>query len=159
MKAIVAIDKNGAIGYKGKLLFHCPKDLAHFKAYTKGKRLVMGSKTFESLPKMDLAGRELMVLSKRPMLIGSNPIATQCQSLDELVFNCNRQTVVIGGESIYRQLIPLCQEVVVTRFEKEAEQADAFFDMELLKDFKMEGQKRHFCRESGLFLNISTYRI
>ena len=159
MKAIVAIDRNGAIGLEGKLLFHCPLDLKHFKAYTKGKRLAMGSKTYESLPKMDLAGRELLVLSKRPTLVGRNPIASQYQTIEELVFDCNKDTILIGGASLYRQLLPLCSEIVVTQFEAVAEKADAYLDLKQLKGFKMEGQKRHFCRKSGLFFNILTYRI
>ena len=63
MKLILAVDKNWSIGNQGRLLYHLPRDLKHFKETTMGGILIMGRKTYESLPRK-LPGREMVVLSR-----------------------------------------------------------------------------------------------
>ncbi len=64
IKAIVAVDENGAIGRQGDLLCHLPADMRHFKEMTMGHSIVMGRKTFESFPRRPLPGRQNLVITR-----------------------------------------------------------------------------------------------
>ncbi len=121
MKAIVAVDLNWGIGYKGELLQWIPEDLKFFKQKTLGKVVIMGRETFESLPgKKPLKDRVNIVLSKNKDFSNENLII--CRSFDELftvLANYATEDVfVIGGESIYSQLLPFCSEAYVTKINK-----------------------------------------
>jgi dihydrofolate reductase len=129
MKAIVAVDLNWGIGYRGDLLQPIPEDLKFFKRMTLGNVVVMGRETFESLPgKKPLKDRMNIVLSKNESFRNENIII--CRSLDELfqrLINYNTDNVfVIGGEKIYSQLLPYCTEVYVTKIQNKYV-ADKYF--------------------------------
>lgn len=129
MKAIVAVDLNWGIGYRGNLLQRIPEDMKFFKQMTLGKVVIMGRETFESLPgKEPLKDRINIVLSKNKSFKNEKVII--CRSLDELfheLAKCNSDDVfVIGGESIYAQLLPYCTEAYVTKIEKTYD-ADKYF--------------------------------
>ena len=118
MKIIVAVDNNYAIGCDGKLLTHIPEDMKFFKATTIGKVVVMGKLTFQSLPKgLPLVDRVNIVLSHDKSF--TNDAITICRSLDELFLELQKyqtdEVFVIGGESIYTQLLPYCTEAFVTK--------------------------------------------
>jgi dihydrofolate reductase len=121
MKAIVAVDLDWGIGYKGNLLQPIPEDLKLFKQLTLGKVVIMGRETFESLPgKEPLKDRINIVLSRDEKFVNNN--ITICRSLEELyklLANYSTDDVfVIGGESIYTQLLPFCSEAYVTIINK-----------------------------------------
>lgn len=129
MKAIVAVDLNWGIGFKGNLLQRIPDDMKHFKQTTLGKIVIMGRETFESLPgKEPLKDRTNIVLSKSDNIKKNNVIV--CHSLQELfceLIKYNHDDVfVIGGESIYTQLLPYCTEAYVTKIRSSYE-ADRYF--------------------------------
>lgn len=129
MKAIVAVDLNWGIGYRGNLLQHIPEDMKFFKNMTIGKIVVMGRETFESLPgKNPLKDRVNIVLS-RSQTFNSDGI-TVCSSLEELFAVLRKYNTddvfIIGGQSIYRQLLPYCTEVYVTKILK-IYKADKYF--------------------------------
>ncbi len=129
MKAIVAVDKNWGIGYKGNLLQPIPEDLKFFKRRTINKIVVMGRETFESLPgKRPLKDRLNIVLSRNENF--TNDQLTICRSFDELfkiIANYPTEDVfIIGGESIYTHLLPFCSEAYVTKINK-TYVADKFF--------------------------------
>jgi len=118
MKGIVAVDLNWGIGYIGDLLQRIPEDLKLFKQMTIGKVVIMGRETFESLPGREpLRDRTNIVLSKNESFRNEN--VTICRSLDELFKELTKYNTsdvfVIGGESVYSQLIPLCNEIYVTK--------------------------------------------
>lgn len=120
MKAIVAVDSNWGIGYRGNLLQRIPDDMKFFKHMTLGKVIIMGRETFESLPgKEPLTDRINIVLSKN--LHFENEKITICRSLEELFKELDKYNLdnvfVIGGESVYNQLLPYCEEAYVTRIE------------------------------------------
>lgn len=121
MKAIVAVDLNWGIGYKGNLLKPIAPDLKRFKELTINKVVVMGRETFESLPKKEpLKDRVNIVLSKSDLINDKRIIV--CNSLNQLFnellkYNTN-DVFVIGGESVYKQLLPYCTEVYVTKIQK-----------------------------------------
>jgi len=135
MKAIVAVDSNWGIGYKGNLLLRIPEDMKFFKNMTLGKVVIMGRETFESLPgKEPLKDRVNVVLSRKECFKGSKIIL--CHSLNEIFKEIKKykteDVFVIGGESVYTQLLPFCTEAYITKIENKYT-ADKFF-IDLDKD-------------------------
>lgn len=124
---IAAIDRNRAIGFENKLLFWLPNDLKRFKSLTTGNTIIMGRKTFESLPKGALPNRRNIVLSTRMDI--HYPGAEVFHSLKEALSHCqsDEKIYIIGGESIYRQAMAWADELCLTEIDAEAPQADAFF--------------------------------
>ncbi|MBR6785856.1 MAG: dihydrofolate reductase [Clostridia bacterium] len=129
MKAIVNVDSNWAIGNGDSLLNYIPADMKFFKAKTTGNVVVMGRKTFMTFPgPKALPNRVNIVITSDKSW--NAPDVITCHSLDELYEQLERydtNTVyVIGGSSIYEQLLPLCDTVYVTKVET-AKPADKFF--------------------------------
>ena len=124
---IAAIDRNNALGFENKLLFYLPDDLKRFKALTTGHTVVMGRKTFDSLPKGALPNRRNIVLSRSTKLV--LPGAEVYPSLEEALKHCdeNEQVFIMGGASVYRQAMPLADKLFLTEIDAEAEQADVYF--------------------------------
>ena len=124
---IAAIDRRRAIGYRNRLLFWLPDDLKRFKALTTGHTILMGRRTFESLPKGALPHRRNVVLSTQPGL--SLPGAEVYPTLEAALASCrpDEQVYVIGGASLYRQALPLADGLCLTEIDAEAPQADAWF--------------------------------
>ncbi|MDY5941439.1 MAG: dihydrofolate reductase [Eubacteriales bacterium] len=118
MKAIVAVDRNWGIGRNNNLLFRIPADMKFFRETTAGKVVVMGLNTLRSFPGgKPLPNRVNLVLSDVQLPEEEN--LTVCRSLEELRSALSRfpteDIFVIGGASIYRQLLPYCSEALVTR--------------------------------------------
>jgi dihydrofolate reductase len=112
IKAIVAMAENRVIGNAGMIPWHLPEDFKFFKATTMGHAILMGRKTYESIGK-PLPGRENIVLSRT---MPETPGVTIIRSLDELKEPTDgRDLFVIGGEEIYRLLLPRVQELYVTK--------------------------------------------
>jgi dihydrofolate reductase len=111
IKAIVAMAENRVIGQGGTIPWHLPEDFKFFKATTMGHAILMGRKTYDSIGK-PLPGRENIVLSRT---MPETPGVTIIRSLDELKEPTDeRDLFVIGGEEIYRLLLPKVQELYVT---------------------------------------------
>ena len=127
LSLIAAIDRHRAIGYQNKLLFWLPNDLKRFKALTTGHTILMGRKTFESLPKGALPHRRNDVLSSSQTL--TLPGAEVFHSLQEALDACHPDELVyvIGGASLYQQALPLADALCLTEIDAEAPQADAWF--------------------------------
>ena len=127
LSLIAAIDRHRAIGYQNKLLFWLPNDLKRFKALTTGHTILMGRKTFESLPKGALPHRRNVVLSSSQSL--TLPGAEVFHSLQDALDACHPDELVyvIGGASLYQQALPLADALYLTEIDAEASQADAWF--------------------------------
>lgn len=124
MKAIVCVDKNWGIGKDGDLLFHIREDLQNFKKVTTGHPIIYGRKTLETFPgKKPLPGRDNYILSRDKNLEVEG--ATVIHSIEELPDIPD--LIVIGGASVYEQLINYCNSAIVTLVDEEVEGADAFF--------------------------------
>ena len=123
--SVVAMSPRGAIGREGDLPWHLPEDLKHFKELTMGHPVIMGRKTWESLPRRPLPGRRNIVISRNPDYPAEG--AEVFESLEAAVEACREIPFVIGGEMIYRLSIPLLTRIYITEVEKEVEDADAFF--------------------------------
>ena len=129
MNIIVAADKNWAIGKNNKLLVSIPQDMKFFRETTTGKVVVMGRKTLESFPGgQTLKKRVNIVLTsdKNYHVNGADIVHSIDALLEELKKYPAEDIYVIGGESIYRQLLPYCDKAYVTKIEH-AYDADTFF--------------------------------
>ena len=124
---IVAVASDGAIGRKGDLVFHVSADLRRFKSLTMGYPVVMGRKTFESLPKGALPGRRNIVVTRSAYW--SAPDVETAPSIEAAVAMCDGadELFIIGGAQIYAQSMPLADRLCLTRFDRTADDADCFF--------------------------------
>ena len=147
MQAIVAADKNWGIGKKNRLLVSIPSDMKFFREKTTGKVVVMGRKTLESFPNgSPLKNRTNIVLTKNKDYAVKDAVIVHSEEelKEELRKYKEEEIFVIGGESVYRMLLPLCSAVYVTRIEQEFE-ADTFFpNLDEKKEWKMteEGEEQ-----------------
>ncbi len=112
---IVVVDQNNAIGLNNRLLCHLPNDLKHFKRITSGHPVIMGRRTYESLPVKPLPSRKNIVISSS--LKGPLPGCILVASTDEALLQCDEadENFVIGGSQLYRQMMPLAQKLYITR--------------------------------------------
>ena len=122
---IAAVGRNLELGKDNHLIWHIKEDLEFFKEKTMGKTIVMGIKTFESLPKM-LPGRKHIVLSRKTTNFPKQVIVYK--SLQELLEQLQEQEIfVIGGEQIYTLFLEYATKIYLTEIEAEELKADAFF--------------------------------
>ncbi|MFW6145362.1 MAG: dihydrofolate reductase [bacterium] len=125
LSMIVAAAENNAIGKDNKLLWHLPDDLKHFKNTTKGHHIIMGRKTFESngLP---LPKRTNIIITKNKDFTADGCLIVH--SIDEAleIAKNDNEPFIIGGETIYRQAMPLAERIYLTRVHTEIE-GDTFF--------------------------------
>lgn len=123
---IAAVAHDGAIGRNGDLAFHISADLKRFKALTTGHTVVMGRRTFESLPKGALPNRRNIVVT-RNAAYGAPGIETAA-SLDEaLAMAAGDEIFIIGGGEIYRQAIGMADRLELTEIDADCQGADTFF--------------------------------
>lgn len=157
LSIVVAIARNRAIGKENKLLWHLSDDLKRFKALTSGHTIVMGRKTYESLPKRPLPDRYHIVLSTSVRMKEENvrPVASLQEALAALPGD--EEAFVIGGGQIYRMFLPYCQKAYVTEIRADFE-ADTFFP-ELSPEEWMVGEAGDWRRDSatGLDYRYVTY--
>lgn len=123
---IVATDRNNGIGYNNSLLANIPGDLRRFREITMGHCLIMGKKTWESLPNKPLAGRKNIVLTDNEL--DCFDCAETARSTEEALCLCepDKEIFIIGGGSVYRQFMPLADRLMVTHIHAEF-QADTYF--------------------------------
>lgn len=142
MNLIVAADKNWAIGCRNKLLVSIPADMKFFRQTTTGKVVVMGRKTLESFPNgLPLKKRINIVLTKNKNY--RVPDAVIVHSLEELFTELKKYAsddiYVIGGDSVYKQLLPYCRLAHVTKIDH-AYHADTYFpDLDALPEWQIAG--------------------
>lgn len=147
LSAIVAVDRRGAIGCRGELLCRLPDDLRRFKQLTTGHSIVMGRKTFESLPKGALPGRENIVITRNrtfgaPGVVVAHSVedAIELASLEGEVF-------VIGGAQIYRAALDRVDTLHLTLIEHTFDDADVFFPPILPSEWEEESREQHAADE------------
>lgn len=150
MIAIAAADENWGIGYRNRLLCTIPEDMALFRRTTTGHTVVMGRRTLESFPGgRPLAGRKNIVLTGDPFFAVEGAAAVH--SVEELLIRidgCDPDEVfVIGGASVYRQLLPFCDRCLITRVYR-VFPADAFFP-DLDRDPSWRIEKRSGLKDYG----------
>lgn len=136
--AIVSVDEKFGIGKDGKLLTSHPEDMNFFKTMTTGNIVVMGRKTWESLPKRPLPDRTNIIITSHPE--ESNNIDVNFTTMEDFLDNIEylnageKDIYIIGGASIYEQLLPYCERIYMTLIPEEDNDADAFFPAINLKN-------------------------
>ena len=142
MNLIVAVDKNWAIGCGNRLLVSIPVDMKFFRETTMGKVVVMGRKTLESFPGgQPLKNRTNVVITRdKNYKVKDAVVVTSVEeALKELKTYGEDEIYVIGGESIYRQLLPYCKTAYVTKIDH-AYEADTYFpNLDEMDDWRMTG--------------------
>lgn len=123
---IAAVARNRAIGFENKLIYWLPNDLKRFKALTTGHTIVMGRKTFESLPKGALPNRRNCVLTRS---IDQLPGCECFKDWDSFIASCqpDEDIYIIGGASLYRELLDKADRLCLTEIDDTPAQADTFF--------------------------------
>ena len=128
--AIVAVDNNFGIGFNGDLLEYIPDDLKRFKQITNNSMIIMGRKTWDSLPKKPLPNRFNVIITSQDLEEDDN-INIKYSTMEEvktfLELDLGIPIFIIGGGLIYRELLPYCKEVYLTRILKEHENVDTYF--------------------------------
>jgi dihydrofolate reductase len=124
---IAAVAEDRAIGYKNKLLWHIPEDLAHFKKITLGHPVIMGRNTFFSLGR-PLPGRKNIVLTLEPGEVFEGATASYDiqAALDEAGVSDHEEIFIIGGAAVYKALLPYADRLYLTIVPGEY-QADTYF--------------------------------
>ena len=132
---IAAVAQNNALGYKNQLLYHLPDDLKRFKKLTSGHTVIMGKNTYDSLPNGALPNRRNIVLSRSVKELPDCDVYT---NIDEALKSCGDEEIfIIGGASIYKQMIDKADRIYITEVYDVPENADVFFP-EIPEEFDVE---------------------
>ena len=137
--AIAAIGKNRELGYKNDLLWDIPSDLKHFKKITKGHPVIMGDRTYESLPFKPLPNRTNIVMTlDKDLKYDGAIMAHSTESATALAKEAlgSEKIFIIGGGMIYKIMLPYCDELMLTLVD-DTPKADVFFP-EYEKDFTLK---------------------
>ena len=139
---IAAVAQNLAIGYQNKLLYWLPNDLKRFKALTTGHTIIMGRRTFESLPKGALPNRRNVVLTRSQVTF---PGAETFPSLQAALASCtpDEDIYIIGGASVYNEALPMADRLCLTEIEDTPAQADAFFPQFSKEEWVLAEKEEH----------------
>ncbi|MCH5240103.1 MAG: dihydrofolate reductase [Muribaculaceae bacterium] len=154
---IVAIGRDGAIGRNGNLIWRIPADLKRFKEITLGHPIIMGRKTWESLPKRPLPGRRNIILSKNPQFMaeGAEIVSSIEQALE---ITKDETPFVIGGASIYETFLPFADGLYLTVVEGSCDDADAFFNPDLNDGWQLIEESEPASTQEGVEYRYLTYR-
>lgn len=139
---IVAVSEDLGIGKNNELLWRIPEDLRRFKKLTYGKTVIMGRKTWESLPGKPLPGRKNIVITDIPHDCCNG--AEIAFSIEDALSKCRQdeEVFIIGGGSIYQQFMPLADRLYITHVHKKAF-ADIFFPEIDRKTWKVIDKEEH----------------
>ena len=138
---VAAVAKNGVIGARGKLPWHLPEDMKHLKRLTLNHPVIMGRRTWESLPK-PLPDRENIVISRKPGF--EAPGASIATSVEAAIALCAGEPVafVIGGTEIYAAALPLADGLVLTEIQEDYE-GDTHFPAWDRKAWRVSQKETH----------------
>ncbi len=125
IRIIASVARNSAIGRRGDLAFHISADLRRFKALTTGHTVIMGRRTFESLPKGALPHRRNIVVTRNEAYTA--PGIERAPSLREALRMADEDAFILGGGEIYRQAMEMARELFITEIDADCPDADTFF--------------------------------
>ena len=156
---IAAVAKNRVIGKDNQLLWHIPEDMKHFRELTRGKPVIMGRKTWESLPERfrPLPGRQNIVVTRNGSYVTEG--AFLAGSLDEAlqVADAALEVFVIGGAEVYQQALPLADTLYLTEVDL-ASDGDVSFPEFSLIEWAETGRERHQAPDGFAFAFVSYRR-
>lgn len=155
LSAIAAMSRNRVIGINNKLPWHIPEDLKYFKEKTKGKILILGRKTFESIGGKPLPGRFHIVITRQSNYVVQHPMVQVVHSLDQALVVAEKkipefseEVFIVGGSEIYSQSLSKLNRLYLTVIDEDYD-GDSYFpdfsltDLELIsEDLKSNGSQK-----------------
>ena len=152
LSMIAAVGKNGELGKKGELIFHYKEDMDFFRQTTLGSTVIMGRKTFDSLPKA-LPKRRNIVIT-RDLSFSAEGVETAHSVQEALAMLGDEKAFIIGGAAVYEQFLPYADEIYLTEIDASCEDADTFFpafnknayNKEVIQKLVIDGVTLVFCR-------------
>ncbi len=153
---VVAVDKNGGIGKDGKMPWHFKEDMQYFRKLTWGHTVLMGRKTYESLPDAyrPLPGRKNIVLTSNANFPVSDGVAVITHPKDIETFCRDGECFVIGGAVTYRLFLPFARRLYVTHIEAEYD-TDTVFPFDIEEYFRCVSEQKVV--EKGVVLRFCVY--
>ncbi len=149
---VVAIARNRAIGYQNQLIYRLPNDLKHFRELTTGHTVIMGRKTFDSLPKGALPNRRNIVLTRdTTLLLPGTEIFHSLEAALSAV-GTEKEIFIIGGASVYQQAMEITDQIHLTLVDDIPEKADTFFPEIDPGKWQAVGKESHHADERHPFL-------
>lgn len=145
---------NRAIGYQNRLLYHIKSDLTRFRELTTGHTIIMGRKTYESLPNGALPHRRNIVVSNSMKEMEGCEVYPNLEAALKAA-ESPQEIFIIGGESIYRQSLPAAHKLYLTVVDDAPQQADAFFPE--INPEEWELIEKEMRNENGLSFSFLTY--
>ena len=146
---------NRAIGYQNRLLYHIKSDLTRFRELTTGHTIIMGRKTYESLPNGALPHRRNIVVSNSMKEMEGCEVYPNLEAALKAAEGKTEETFIIGGESIYRQSLHVARKLYLTVVDDAPQQADAFFPE--INPEEWELIEKEMRNENGLSFAFLTY--
>lgn len=147
ISTIVCVDENWGIGSNGDLLVHIPEDMKFFKEKTTGNIVIMGRKTYDSLPSKPLPNRTNIVITSKTNTsfeIKGNGVFFMTMDFIKKILSittkeCQTDVYVIGGGQIYKELLPYCDKAYVTKVFNNHDNADTYFpNIDALQEWEIE---------------------
>ncbi len=154
---VAAIAKNNAIGKDNKLLWHLSNDLKFFKAYTLGKVILMGRKTFESIGKRALPGRINAVVSRDANINVENVLVFRSLNAALQHFKNSEEICIVGGAQMYKDTLPIADLLILTRVDVSPE-ADVYFPEVNWSEWNLVAEDAKLADEKHAYnYNFQTY--
>lgn len=155
MNLIVAVDENWAIGKDGDQLIYLKEDLKRFRSLTSGHTVILGRKTLATFPGgRPLKNRRNLILSRNPQFQAEG--AEVFSSVEELVKQADEEAFVIGGASVYEQLLPYCNRAYITKIHASFP-ADTYFpDMDKSEEWTVS-EEGESLEQDGVSYHYVTY--
>lgn len=164
IKLIVAVDSNYGIGYRNSLLFRVKEDLQRFRELTTGHFVIMGRKTYESLPKA-LPERINVVITRNTGFQPKESTVIVENNIHKLINHYldtgqqDKDLWIIGGEAIYKEFLPYVDKIYLTKIHKEAEKVDTYFPMgKTLKNFQLQKTERAYSEKEECEITFAVYQ-
>ena len=162
MTAIAAVDENWAIGNKGELLISLPEDQKGvFRKYTAGNTVVFGRKTLQTFPGERLLPKRVNIIltRNRDFTKEGAVILHDRDELEKYIKDHPEEKVfLIGGETVYRSMLDLCDEAIITYIHKSFE-ADAYFpNLDENEEWELEREEDEIMSEAGVSFNVRFYK-
>lgn len=159
---ICATGLAGELGYKNKLLCNLKGDLKHFKSVTNGKKIIMGRKTFESLPGYLPNRWHIVITTNTEYTINENygEVVNDYRKLIELYKDSEEEVFIIGGAQIYELFFDSCNDIYHTQIFETFDKCDAYFKMYIPEEFyfRVKTHTDDYITENGIRYSIRHYR-
>jgi len=155
---IMAVGKYGAIGINNMLPWSMPEELQHYKSVTSGKIVIVGRKTYQSLPPAALRGRRYLVLTTGEVSVRDEDMV--CSSWKEALLlaskESNGEVMIAGGASLYKEAIHFADNAVVSVVDTDRE-GDTYFDVRAFDCWGLKRLQGISCQQSGLYADVYHY--